>query len=641
MKDIVLLVDQRENRRLLLENLSDRFTVRAPSTDAASVEDVLTQPMSLLIADGVSMSRHREVLRARKESERGLFLPYLLVTARKDVGFHTGELWKLIDDLLLTPVERVELSARVDALLRSRQYSVEAAQRYATLAETSPVGILVEQDGALVYCNRICDEIRANLGSLSDAELLSYLHAVQSEVDPEALRSAGLGQQQGMGQIEVTTDVGTRWLEVRWGRHVYRSELANMYLIDDITEQKVAERALVHAKERALQMERMKTAFLTNMSHEIRTPLAGIIGYAELLHDETEGDLQPMAEAIHTSGQRLLETLNSVLDLAQIEGNAVQVRRARFDAREPVRDALRLCDPAARKKGLELIDSLPDAPVWIESDRGIIVRILTNLLSNAVKFTEEGRVTASVCETSEGLRFDVLDTGIGIAPSDLPNIFREFEQVSTGLARRFEGSGLGLSIVRALVSLLGGRVDVESELRVGSTFRVHLPIRTETATTNDAPPGPPEKTIASQEKQADRPTAKPTVPRDEPQRELFVLLVEDDAHARRVLTRFLGADCIVTAVGGVEKAMAMVNQQPFDLVLADIALSEPESGIDLLRRLRKHPLYEYVPIVACTAYALPGDRERLLELGFDDYIAKPFAKADLLDLVSRVQAASF
>jgi PAS domain S-box-containing protein len=242
----------------------------------------------------------------------------------------------------------------------------------------------------------------------------------------------------------------------------------------DFSERKAAERALVEAKEQAEAMVRIKSSFLSNMSHEIRTPLTAILGFAEMLAEEVEGEHRELAESINRGGQRLLGTLNNVLDLAQLEGQSIHLRPVPLVVEDEVRAALALLRPLADEKGLALrLDGASRTEATL--DRAALDRVLTNLVSNAIKFTDAGHVAVSVEADPRAVTIRVADTGLGMAPEFLQHVFEEFRQESEGFGRIREGSGLGLAIVRRLVMLHGGRIGVESEPGVGSTFSVRLP----------------------------------------------------------------------------------------------------------------------------------------------------------------------
>ena len=228
------------------------------------------------------------------------------------------------------------------------------------------------------------------------------------------------------------------------------------------------------ARQRSEEMLRAKDAFLNNMSHELRTPLTAILGFADVLAAEAEGDQRDYAEAIVLGGRRLMDTLNSVLDLAQLEAGALEIDTVPTDLRDEAAGALGLLRSVAHKAGLTLaVDEGP--PVYALADPGALARVLYNLVGNALKFTREGGVTVHVESDGERARLRVSDTGVGIPASFQPRLFAEFTQASEGDARSHEGSGLGLSITKRLVEMMGGTIDVESELGAGTTFTVALP----------------------------------------------------------------------------------------------------------------------------------------------------------------------
>ncbi|MDX1531824.1 MAG: PAS domain S-box protein, partial [Rhodothermales bacterium] len=293
--------------------------------------------------------------------------------------------------------------------------------------------------------------------------------------------------------------------EVRWFRtngRIYVDEQGVparvVGTVLDVTDEKAHRAALVEAKEvaeaaraQAEEAARLKSALLANMSHEIRTPLTGIIGFADLLaeeaaHSEDQTDQEEFANLIARNGRRLLDTLNSVLDLAQIEARKRRLRLVEVDARHVASDAAQLLRPQAEAKGLALDVDLPDAPALVQADRPALARVIMNLASNAVKFTDAGTVTVSVAREDAAVVIRVADTGVGIAEAFLPHLFDEFRQESEGEARRYEGSGLGLAITKKLVELLGGTITAESAKDAGSTFTVRLPAVDPAADDGDA-----------------------------------------------------------------------------------------------------------------------------------------------------------
>ncbi|MEM1271134.1 MAG: ATP-binding protein, partial [Bacteroidota bacterium] len=241
----------------------------------------------------------------------------------------------------------------------------------------------------------------------------------------------------------------------------------------NVLERKRMENQLIASKEAAEEAARIKSSFLANMSHEIRTPLTSIIGFAGLLAEEVETEQeQEYVSLIQDSGTRLMETLNSVLDLAQLEAAGRSVNLSVFDLNQQVEDVVRLLRPLADAKGLTLEAVPSEMPARAEVDHACLLRILNNLIGNAIKFTSKGGVSVEVVADGQQVSIHVRDTGIGIDEAFLPRLFDPFRQESGGLNRQYEGSGLGLTISKRLIDLMGGTIEVTSEKSVGSTFTI-------------------------------------------------------------------------------------------------------------------------------------------------------------------------
>lgn len=232
---------------------------------------------------------------------------------------------------------------------------------------------------------------------------------------------------------------------------------------------------LEEAKERAEEVARLKSAFLANMSHEIRTPLTGILGFTEIMEDQAKGDMKRLTRIIRRNGERLLETINSVLDLARLEAGKMTMETELVNVAHAVHPVADFFRTLADKNGLDLSVDVKEPDAWIDIDTSCLLRIQSNLIGNAIKFTENGEVAICVDATSDGVQLTVRDTGIGIEHDFLPYLFEEFRQASTGLARSHEGSGLGLAITRRLVELAGGSISVNSEVGRGTAFTVSFP----------------------------------------------------------------------------------------------------------------------------------------------------------------------
>lgn len=274
-----------------------------------------------------------------------------------------------------------------------------------------------------------------------------------------------------------------RWVRVR-GR-VYRENghpQRMSGIIMDITARKEAEQELRAAKEEAEEMSRLKSAFLANVSHEIRTPLTSIIGFAEILVEEVPDPQRDQAEKVVRSARRLMQTLDSVLDLSKIEAGEFSLNCRPFDLTAEVHKQAELLEPMAERKGLEFVVDTPDECTEVALDSNCVDRVLDNLVTNAIKFTDEGRVVVRLRPTPSSITLQVCDEGVGIDEDFLPNLFDAFKQESEGLQREHDGTGLGLSITKELVELMDGEIEVESEKGEGTIFTVRFPYRLEKKT---------------------------------------------------------------------------------------------------------------------------------------------------------------
>jgi len=247
-----------------------------------------------------------------------------------------------------------------------------------------------------------------------------------------------------------------------------------VHILNNISERKKVERELTLAKEKAEENERLKSAFLANMSHEIRTPMNGILGFLELLKNPNLSDesKEKYIDIVNKSGQRLLNTINDIIEISKIDSGQVKIHKSRFSINKLLADLLNFFKPEATKKGLILESYLTQKNIDIESDKSKLESIFTNLIKNAIKFIDKGTISVKLELDNENLIISVKDTGVGISPIKQKNIFERFVQGDTSFTRNYEGSGLGLSITKEYVSLLNGKISLKSELGIGTTFWV-------------------------------------------------------------------------------------------------------------------------------------------------------------------------
>ncbi|MBW8876604.1 MAG: response regulator [Acidobacteria bacterium] len=390
-------------------------------------------------------------------------------------------------------------------------------------------------------------------------------------------------------------------------------------------EEQVRERtaALQQAREGALAASRAKSEFLANMSHEIRTPMSGVIGMTSLLLDtRLTATQRDYVETIRASGEALLVLINDILDLSKMESGKVKIERAPFDLAAVIAESLEMVAPLAARQGLALHHTIaPGTPQALVGDLARTRQILLNLVGNAVKFTPQGevRVSLSARPLEDGrweALFAVADTGIGIPGEELDRLFVDFHQLDGSLTRKHGGTGLGLAISRRLTELMGGRIWAESTVGHGSTF--YFTLVGEAAA---CPPRQPAVPLAAGRGPARRPHADDR---------LRILLAEDHPVNRQVmlgLLEHLGYRADLAA-NGLE-VLAALDRQPYDVILMDVQMPEMD-GLEATRRIRRQPPGGCRPrILAMTAHAMSGDRERCLEVGMDGYLSKPVQIADL------------
>ena len=389
---------------------------------------------------------------------------------------------------------------------------------------------------------------------------------------------------------------------------------------EDVTEQKQYLNELIAAKEKAEESDRLKSAFLANISHEIRTPMNGILGFSELLKEpHLSGEEQSgYIDLIQQSGERMLNLINDLIDISRIEAGETIVQISDTKVNRLLHELNDFFRPDADKKGLQLnfATGLSDNKSIIETDSSKLNQILTNLVQNALKFTSSGGIDVGYTKKDRFLEFYVIDSGIGIPVEMKEKIFDRFHQVDNSLTRHHEGSGLGLSISQAYVTMMGGTIRVESVEGRGSAFFFTLPYNPPSSSTIEL------SAPVTRERAASEPA-------------VTILIAEDDRVCSLVLQMYLRSDnvTILSAVNGHE-AVELVKEHPeINLVLIDIKMPVI-NGFDATRLIKK--LRPELPVIAQTAFTSKEDRKKAEKAGCDCVILKPIKKNELLDLITEL-----
>ena len=466
------------------------------------------------------------------------------------------------------------------------------------------------------------------------ANITAMVHPDDRERFVETARLARSAAVEGTGfdgfDFRIVRPDGTvRWVWLQAGADANRPATI-VGFAQDITERKRVEEEMERAKDAALLASRMKSEFLATMSHEIRTPMNGVMGMTALLLGT---DLDPVqrdyAETVERSADALLRILNDILDLSKIEAGRLELERLPFDLRRVVSDVGELYTADAVAKGLAfVVDIDPRLPAQVDGDPGRVRQVLSNLVSNAVKFTGAGQVAielgvVDMTDAAVEVRIHVTDTGCGMDPAQRQRLFEPFTQADASTTRRFGGTGLGLTIAQRLVTMMGGRIDVDSELDRGSDFTVAMRFGR----------------VAAELVTPRRPTVHRPAPADHRGR---VLVVDDNEINLRVATlmlRRMGYQ--VDEAGDGEAAVEAAASTHYDAVLMDCEMPVMDGYTAAAEIRRLAGGFGDVPIVALTASVMKADVDRALAAGMDSHLAKPIDRAKLEAVMSQLPTEAF
>jgi|GEM_PF-1710555 len=501
----------------------------------------------------------------------------------------------------------------------------ESEQRFSEMMlDINMIFVHIDTDKRFVFCNKYF----LSITGYTEEELLGkntidlFVPVDEKEKTKESFKKL-LEKDRNLYRYEskiLTKD--NRELYISWYNSVLTDDYGNIKGIaslgENITEKKATLENLKEAKEKAEESNRLKSVFLQNVSHEIRTPINAITGSISLLKESPDDEemREKFYDILEISGERLLSTVNDLIDISQVETQQIKVNKSTFSLSKILADYIDVATPLARKRNNKVICSSQylHTEIFLDTDKNILSGIFINLLNNANKFTTNGIIEIGSLDEKGDIVFYVKDNGIGIPKNKLEVIFDRFVQADPSLSRSHEGSGLGLSIAKAYAKLLGGDLWVESEEGKGSTFFFNIPKDEVTVTTPIADKAPSEVALPSNRK---------------------ILIAEDDDLNYLILKRIIekvGIADILHAKNGAEAVELVRSDNEISLVLMDIKMPEM-SGEEATLKIRT--FNPSIPIIAQTAFAMPGDRERFIAIGCNDYIPKPIDKNKLINLLHK------
>ena len=509
-------------------------------------------------------------------------------------------------------------------------------EKFRSLFESSNDAILLMDDISFIDCN---PKAELTYGK-SKSEIVGKTPVDFSpKFQPDGI-SSEMGAINKINKVYKGKPQLFEWVHLRNDKEIYceinlsLTEINNkpvlIAIVRDISERKRIEKELIIAKERAEEMNRLKSNFLANMSHELRTPMVGILGFAQILRDEIqEPDHLEMIHSIFRGGKRLMETLNSILELTQIESKEHVINYSLTNLNDVIKSKIINFKQDALIKNITLTFNEPAEEIKIVTDERLLKIVLRHLVSNAIKFTERGNVTIDLTKAflnnEEKIIISIKDTGIGIPDESRDLIFNEFRQASEGFNRRYEGSGLGLTITKKFVKLLESDIEFESTVGIGSVFKVIMPAKYESSQ-------------RLKEKEISERVRSETLIRSEIDKSIGVLpnilIVEDDPNTVSLFKIYLKKTGNIEIANNAKEALEKTEKNNYDLILMDINLGEEIDGLTLTRMLRDTKVYESTPIIAVTAFAMEKDRKNAIEAGCSNYLSKPFDKNTLLKMIS-------
>ena len=541
-------------------------------------------------------------------------------SGKKIISISTTSL--LDQNIVIATTQDITLKKAADEKILRLSYAIDQ----------SPTAVLItNSSGKIVYTNPKCLEMSGYTYDEMIGMRPCTLHTPEHLPDKNhsVTKAVKLGKEVKGEFISYRKDGSSYWEYVIVSPiKDSNNNITNFIIIkQDISEQKRFQDDLIAAKEKAEEMNRLKSIFLANMSHELRTPMVGILGFAQILRDElAEPEKVEMTERLIKSGNRLLTTLESILEFSQLESKKVNLNLTHINIARKINELVDYFSDFISEKKLKLNVNFNNKDLCVVADEKLFSQGLKNIIDNAIKFTLKGDISIETDRVIENnLTWGIIkisDTGIGISEEKQKIIFEDFRQASEGRARSFEGNGLGLTISNRIIKMLSGYIKVESWPGKGSLFTIYLPVVGDNKIKKQ-----PITTVKS-----DNRITKEHLP--------VILLIEDNEMNKQVIEIYLNNICSVDYAKDGESAIQLASQRKYNFVLLDINLGSSMSGVDVMKRLKKECRYEDVPFIAITGYAMFGDKEKLLEEGCTYYLSKPFMKKDLTNMAEKILNSS-
>ncbi len=631
LKAIETLRKKEEQYRILVEGMSDGLiqtdlnnTILFLNQQACDItgyaaEELIGRNCNSFIYD--STSCHKKFDKRKDRGQAGKDICEIEIK-KKD---HSRIWIRLSSSPVFNEEGQVAGSIGVFENINDRKKTEHDIRKLTLAVEQSPDSIIItDTEGIIEYANPTTSKFTGfSLEEMIGNKTSIFNSGVKSEINYEGLWETIKSGEIWHGEIYNQKKNGEYYWESATISPICNpnGHITNFLSIkEDITERKQLTQELILAKEKAEESDRLKSAFLANISHEIRTPMNGILGFSELLKNP---ELLPEAkdryiQIIEQSGNRMLSIITDIVDISKIESGQMNLEIQSANINQLLSEVAVLFIPEAQAKGLRLsfTTALPNEKSFIQTDRQKLVQVLTNLIKNSLKFTKTGSINFGYDLVDDHLEFYVEDSGVGIPEHQTEIIFDQFRQGSFALTRAYEGAGLGLSISKAFVEMLGGKIWVESKVGYGSAFYFNIPYKNSNS-----------KSVASTSgKYKNVTSASPSI---------TILIAEDDANSLMFLKTLLELEkLIILVASNGEEAVELVKTHP-EIMLVLIDMKMPVmNGFEATQQIKQ--LRPDLPVIAQTAYAFAKDQQEALKAGCDEYISKPIKKPVLMEKIRKL-----